>query len=188
MPLQTYLMEGEKIIAQCGDFYASNKRLIRYQKHLFGEEVDDIPYAHLTSVGVARKPRRGLIRAGVVVIVTFLSSLLMLAIISPILKSLSGLLGGSFGLNLGPLVPIHLIALGAGVAMVLAGVFVPSVFVQFRAPGLNKDAEARFRLHGGGRGASLDLVRIVREQSLLKESALTDVRPAEDKGNQKPAQ
>ena len=42
--MESYLVEGEEILAQAGSFYASNKRLLRYKKHLKGEELDDIPY------------------------------------------------------------------------------------------------------------------------------------------------
>lgn len=191
-------MDGEKILAQCGAFYASNKRLIRYQKRFLSEELDDIPYSHLSSIGMARKPRRGLIWMGITVISFVLSSLATLAIVSYIFKSIAPLLGGSMGqlgipggslsFDVGPWVPIHVVGLVIGIAMTAAGILVPNVFIQFRAPGLNKDAEARFRLQGARREASLNLVRIVRQQSLVKESELTDVRPAEDKGNQPPVQ
>lgn len=198
MPLQTYLMDGEKILAQCGNFYASNKRLIRYEKRLFSEELDDIPYSHLTSIGVARKPRKGLIWAGLTILGLVLSSLATLGIMSAIMKSISplmggfegllGLPGGSVGFDVGPLIPLHVVGIGVSLAMVLVGIFVPTVFIQFRAPGLDKDAEARFRLRGVPRGPSLELVRIVRQQSLVEESELANVRPTENKGNQAPVQ
>ncbi len=191
MPLQTYLMDGEKILAQCGNFYASNKRLIRYQKGPFSEELDDIPYSHLTSVGVAMKPRKGLIWAGLTILGLVLSSLVTMSMISAVMKSFSPLMGdlagplglpeGSLGFDVGPLIPLHAVGIGVSLAMVLVGIFVPTVFIQFRAPGLDKNAEARFRLRGVPRGPSLELLRIVRQQSLVKESELTDVRPAADK-------
>lgn len=198
MPLQNYLMEGEEILAQCGNFYASNKRLIRYQKRLFSEELDDIPYSHITSVGVAKKPRKGLIWAGLTILGLVLSSLATLGIMSALMKSISPLMGGSAGilglpggsldLDVGRLIPLHVVGIGVSLAMVLVGIFVPTVFIQFRAPGLDKNAQARFRLRGVPRGPSLELLRIVRQQSLVKESELADVRPTENRGNQAPVQ
>ena len=168
MPIENYLIQGEEILAKAGIFYATNKRLIRYQKHLLNEEFDDIPYAHLSSIGVARNSRRGLIWTSITIISLVLTSLGTLAILAPILKSISGLIGGGtqLGFNLGPLIPIHLVGLALGVLLLVLAISLPNSYIQFRAPGSNKEAEARFRLIRAKREAKQNLLRTIRQQSL----------------------
>ena len=105
--------------------------------------------------------------------------------VRPVLKSISGMLSnlpGSqaipgiplIGVDLvsliTPLIPLSIVVLALGVLLTALGVFRPQVFIQFRAPGLNADTEAKFRLGGVGKEATLNLVRTVRQQSLAKES------------------
>ena len=210
MPIEAYLVEGEEILAQAGSFYASNKRLLRYKKHLKGEELDDIPYSHITSIGVVRNTRRGFIKAGIIIAIIGASTLLTLIAVKPVLKSISDLLSSTavnqaipgiplIGVDLvsliTPLIPLSMVVLALGVLLtalgvllIVAGVFMPQVFIQFRAPGLKRDTEAKFRLGGVRKEASLNLVRTVRQQSLAKESELVNVRPPENRGNQTPSQ
>lgn len=149
-----------------------------------------MPYSHLTSIGVAKKPRKVLIWAGVSILVTALSSLAAFVIMSAIMKSIAPLLGGLGGLSggeslsfdVGPLIPLHVVGILVSIAMMLVGIFVPAVFIQFRGPGLDKNAEARFRLQGVSRERSLEFVRMVRQQSMVKESESAAVRPTENKG------
>ncbi len=163
MPIEDYLVDGEEILAQAGSFYASNKRLLRYTKHLKGEEMDDIPYSHITSIGVVRNARRGLIKAGMIIAIVGLSTLLTVLAIRPALKSVSDLLGNATGnqaipgvpliaLDLvslfAPLLPFSTVVLALGVLMIVLGVFLPQVFIQVRAPGITGDSEAKFRLGG----------------------------------------
>jgi len=190
-------MDGEKILAQAGSFYASNKRLIRYEKRALGEQLDDIPYAHLTSVGIARVRRWRLFWIGLSTVGTVASSLAILVVASIVMKSLSGILGPGTGLppgllgadmnfNVGPMVwAVHLLGLAIGLALVLVGIFVPNTFIQFRAPGLNKDTEARFRLQGVRHETSMNLVHIIRQQSLgIVKSEIASVQSPENKGSQ----
>ena len=192
MVMETYLVEGEEILAQAGSFYASNKRLLRYKKHLKGEELDDIPYSHITSIGIVRNTRRGLIKAGTIIAIIGVSTLLTLIAVKPVLKSTSDLWSNAAGnlaiqgipftgldlvSLLAPLIPFSIVILALGVLLIGLGVFLPQVFIQFRTPGLTSDTEAKFRLAGVRKEASLNLVRTVRQQSMAKESALTNVRP-----------
>ena len=192
--MENYLVEGEEILAQAGSFYASNKRLLRYKKHLKGEELDDIPYSHITSIGVVRNTRRGLIKAGLIIAIIGVSTLLTLIALKPALKSTSDLWGNAAGNPaiqrvpfidldltslLAPLIPFSIIILALGVLLIGLGVFLPQVFIQFRTPGLTTDTEAKFRLVGVRKEASLNLVRTVRQQSMAKEPELTNVRPRE---------
>jgi len=200
MGMESYLVEGEEILAQAGNFYASNKRLLRYKKHLNGDELDDIPYSYITSVGIVRKTRRGFIRSGTSIAIVGFSTLTMGIIIRPTVKSISDLWGNPLanqaaiqgvpflGLDLvsllEPLIPFGIVTIVLGVLLLLLGVFLPQVFIQFRAPTLTTDTEAKFRLGGVGKETSLNLVRIVRQQSLAKESESVNVRPPENRENQ----
>ncbi len=183
MPIEAYLVDGEEILAQAGSFYASNKRLLRYKKHLKGEELDDIPYSHITSIGVVRNTRRGLIKAGIIIAMIGVFTLFILIAVKPVLKSVSDLWGNAAGsqaipglpfarLDLvslfAPLLPLSTVILASGVLLIVLGLFLPQVFIQFRAPGLTSDTAAKFRLGGVRKEASLNLVRTVRQQSLAK--------------------
>ncbi len=191
MPLQSYLMEGEKVLSQSGVFYATDRRLIRYRKRQFSEEMDDIPYSRLTSVGVSRKPRKGLIWVGVTALGFVLSSLVTFIMIADAMKSLAPLLGplladvpgGANGFDIGPLVPPHLIGIAGSLAIIAFAIFVPYDYIQFRAPGLDKDAEARFRLRGAARGTNMELLRIVRQHSLAVSPDVAGV-PVSNEVNQ----
>lgn len=189
MPLETYLMDGESILAQGGCFYASDRRLIRYRKRFLGEELDDIPYSHLTSIGIVRSRKAALLKGGITITLIGLSTFLTLLVVEPILKSVSGILGSLMGFDLGsllsPLIPFSIIITFVGIALLALWFFMASTFIEFRAPGLSKDAEAKFRLEGIRNEASLNLVRVVREQSFkAKGSESPDVPARESKGNQ----
>jgi hypothetical protein len=201
--MERYLLEGEEILAHVGHLYASNKRLLRYRKHLTSEELDDIPYSNITSISLIRKTRRSLIKAGAVIAIVGIFTLLTLITIQPYLKSTSELFStasGSpviqglpfIGLDLAslfaPLIPFSIIVLALGISMIGLGFFLPQVFIQFRMPGLSSDAEAKFRLGDVHNEASLNLVRTVRQQSLIIESGLIYARPLGNLGNQTPCQ
>ena len=194
--MESYLVEGEEILAQAGSFYASNKRLLRYKKHLRGEELDDLPYSHIMSIGVVRKTRRGLIKSGIIIAIIGVFSLIIGIGIRSTLKSVSDLWGNPLGNQaipgipflgldivslLAPLIPFSIVILALGVLLILSGVFLPQVFFQFRAPWLTVNTEAKFRLGGVGKETSQNLVRIVRQQSLAKESESVNVRPPENR-------
>jgi len=202
MGMDSYLVEGEEILAQAGSFYASNKRLIKYKKHLNGDELDDIPYSYITSVGVVRKTRRGFIRSGISIAIVGFSTLTIGITIMPTLKSITDLWGNPLasqaipaisgvpfpGLDLAsflkPLIPFGIATIALGVLLILLGVFLPQVFIQFRAPTLTTDTEAKFRLGGIGKETSLNLVRIVRQQSMAKKSESVNVQSPENRENQ----
>ena len=187
MPIENYLIQGEEIMANAGSFYATNKRLIRYHKRFLSEELDDIPYSHITSIGVVKSPRRRLIKAGAAIILIAIITFLSLMVISSVLKSISGLLKSFMGFNLtsilAPLIPFSIIMLIMGVVILVLGFFPLQTFVQFRAPGLNKDTEAKFRLGGVSKEVSQNLIRIVRQQSLgVTASEIASVQPQENRG------
>ncbi len=189
MPLENYLVQGEEILAKAGIFVATNKRLIRYNKRFFSEELDDIPYSHITSIGVVKSPRKRLIKAGVIITLIAIITFLSLMVISSVLKSVSGLLKGFMGFDmsglLAPLIPFSVFMLIGGVIIIVLGFFPLQTFIQFRAPGLNKDGEAKFRLSGGNKEVGQNLLRVIRERSLgLVKSEIASVQSPENKGSQ----
>ncbi|MBM3156798.1 MAG: hypothetical protein FJ004_05885, partial [Chloroflexi bacterium] len=48
--IERHLIPGENILTRSGDFYATNKRIIKYRKGFFGEELDDFSYSHISSI------------------------------------------------------------------------------------------------------------------------------------------
>ncbi len=197
--MERYLLEGEEILAQAGNFYASNKRLLRYKKHLTGEELDDIPYSDITSVSLVRNTRRSLIKAGAIIAVIGIFALLTLITTRPFLQSTSDLFRTAsanpaiqglplIGLDLtsllAPLIPFSIVILSLGIVLIGLGLFLPQVFIQFRTPGLSSEAEAKFRLGNVNNEASLNLIRTVRQQYLIEETGLICVRPPGNLGNQ----
>lgn len=187
MPIENYLVQGEKILANAGLFYATDKRLIRYHKRFLSEELDDIPYSHITSIGVVKSPRRRLIKAGAVIILIAIITFLSLMVISSVLKSISGLLKSFMGFDLtsllAPLIPFSVFMLIGGVGILLLGFFPLQTFVQFRVPGLNRDSEAKFRMGGVRKEVSQNLLRIIRQQSLgVTTSEIASVQPQENTG------
>jgi hypothetical protein len=199
--MERFLVEGEEILAQAGDLYASNKRLLRYKKNLKGEELDDIPYSHVTSISLVRNTRRSWIKAGAIITIIAIFILVTLITIKPVLKSTSDLFAASagnpaiqslpfIGLDLesllAPLIPFSIFILALGVLLLGLGLFLPQVFIQFHAPGLSGQAEAKFRLGNVHDEASLHLVRTVRQQSLIKEPASLYTRTPGNTGEQTP--
>ena len=133
----------------------------------------------------------------------FLSTLVTLIAVRPVLKSISGMLSNLPSSQaipgiplvdvdlvslITPLIPLSIVVTALGVSLTVWGFFRPQVFIQFRAPGLNADTEAKFRLYGVGKEATMKLVRTVRQQSLANESESGNVRPPANSGNQTPGQ
>ena len=76
MSLDDFLIPGEHVkqkIQQGGNaFYATNKRVIKYSKKvfgLFGEEFDDLAYKHITSVSLVNRPRWGWVYFGILLMI-----------------------------------------------------------------------------------------------------------------------
>lgn len=161
MALEDYLAPGEEILARAGNFYATSRRLIRYGKDLLGEDWDDIAYAHLASVSLVRKPHRGLINIGVLLLaMTAALFIILLAIATPLRTFLQ------VNINPGTFLPLFVVGGGLGVALILVGSLLPATYYQFRMAGMSPTLECRFRLGGVRRAEARRLVRTVREMSL----------------------
>lgn len=60
MPIDEYLLREENILASAkgvssSRLYATNKRVIRHEKHLFGEKVDSLYYNHIASCALENR-------------------------------------------------------------------------------------------------------------------------------------
>lgn len=58
--VEDFLTKGEKVILNIGDYYATNRRLIHYDKHFGGEEFADLPYDCISGIRTGSKNNRGL--------------------------------------------------------------------------------------------------------------------------------
>lgn len=87
MPIDKHLTPKEKIKSEFKDgsydFYATNKRVIKYRKGLAGEDFDDLMYKHIISFSIKSSRRVGLIILGIFLI--FMTFILSGFDISPIL-------------------------------------------------------------------------------------------------------
>jgi len=147
MGIDDHLTPGEQILAQAGDHYATDKRLIRYKKWLLREEWDDLAYAHITSISLVNESRKGLVTFGIV--------LLFLGIV--------GVICSIFFPEVGILRPGSIGGIAAGVVSILAGVFFRLAYCEFRAPGVSGAVEERLRLKKVRSDDAKTLVAIVRE-------------------------
>ncbi len=66
MALRDYLEPEERIQARCDPFYATSRRLIRYQLTREGEKVYLLPYNRVRSIELVRKPHHKLMTLGTI--------------------------------------------------------------------------------------------------------------------------
>jgi hypothetical protein len=50
MDIDNFLGAREKLLVQYGNYYATDRRLIRYTSDIFGENMKDMYYAHINSI------------------------------------------------------------------------------------------------------------------------------------------
>lgn len=64
MPVESHLGLNEKLISRCHPFYATSKRLIRYQTRKGQEQVYQLPYDSLSSIELVQRPSHRMMMAG----------------------------------------------------------------------------------------------------------------------------
>ena len=64
MSLEDVLGPGEKVISECKPFYATSRRIIRYDERAGRDQVHELEYHELTSVELVRKPNHPLMIMG----------------------------------------------------------------------------------------------------------------------------
>ena len=62
------LMPDEKLLAQHGNYYASNKRLIKYSSRLMNTKTDDLFYNHISTISEEiTRPLESLLLIGIII-------------------------------------------------------------------------------------------------------------------------
>ena len=54
--IHSILVPGEKILSECRPFYATSRRIIRYDESSPREQVSEVDYQQITAVEIIRKP------------------------------------------------------------------------------------------------------------------------------------
>ncbi len=90
MSLQDYLMPGEKVLSVCEPFYATSRRIMRYDEKEGGGPAE-IAYQQLTGVELIRKPSHPMIILGLLCIfVAILLTMTGLIIVTSIVALFGG--------------------------------------------------------------------------------------------------
>ena len=98
MSLQDILMPGEKILSECRPFYATSRRIIRYDERVQGAPMVEVAYHQLTAVEVIRKPSHPMMLLGTLAVI---SAIFLTAIGLIFITSLPALIAGVVLLVLG---------------------------------------------------------------------------------------
>ncbi len=74
--LEDVLMPGEKILSECKPFYATSRRIIRYDRGMRGTRFESVDYEEIVSLGLVRKPSHPMMILGTLAILAaiFLSA------------------------------------------------------------------------------------------------------------------
>lgn len=135
MAIQDHLTSGENILAQIGKYYATEKRLIRYEKGVFSEDLSDLAYSHISSVNLISRLQFP-----------------MLIVIGAIMAILGIIIGKDFGT----------LILIVGILVAIVGVILKDAYYQFLAPGImGKEAE-KWRIYNPKSTDATEFIKIVR--------------------------
>ena len=98
MGIQDILMPGEKILSECKPFYATSRRIIRYDETAQGEPAAEVAYDQLAGVEVIRISNHTMMILGTIVI---LFTLFLTGTGYIFITSIPGLIGGAAMLAFG---------------------------------------------------------------------------------------
>jgi len=132
MPIDDLLLKDERILASAkasegGTLYATNKRVIRYQKGFFGEKMDSLYYTHIVGASYESQSYAWAVVIGIAFIIF-------------------GFWISTYSFPGIPLIGIGLII--AGVLCVIGGIysyFSPTAWYQLKAVGLSETELKRWR-------------------------------------------
>ena len=144
--IERHLIPGENILTRSGDFYATNKRIIKYRKGFFGEELDDFAYSHISSISYISGSRPLVINTGIV--------LAILGIIGIVVNIFT---------EVRLVTPLCIVAACVGAVLLIYGIFSRVTYVQFRAAGLTESAGARLRMKNVRSADATRFISLVRE-------------------------
>ncbi|GBD10678.1 hypothetical protein HRbin23_00323 [bacterium HR23] len=142
MSVEKYLQAGERVLASCGAFFATDRRLIRYSDDpTTPEPVQSLAYDEIAGIRLGVRTRMALLLGG-----------LVLALI---------------GLLICPTPPVldkvALVLVLAGAGLVLYGFFTRKMFLEFRSQKLSKAQQALWRLEDTRSESARQLARTVHE-------------------------
>lgn len=137
MSIRDHLRQGEAIISDHNPYYATSYRVIYYEEKDGNEELSELPYSRVTSVEVVKLARHNVMIAGT-----------MLVIGGAILAATWNLIGSWLSII-------------AGIGVVIYGGIGREAYYQFRAEGMDKEEEARWRLAYWGSGSFVRTVQTV---------------------------
>jgi hypothetical protein len=146
MPVEKHLIPEENILVRAGDFYATNKRLLRYRKRFHGEEIDDIAYSHISSI-------------------TYISGSRVLVTDIGIVLAVLGIIGIVVNIftDVSLVTPLCSVATFVGIVFTIYGVFSKVTYVQFRGAGISDAAGARLRMTNVNAEDTQKFISLVRE-------------------------
>ncbi|MBI4338317.1 MAG: hypothetical protein HY683_10880 [Chloroflexi bacterium] len=165
MTVDKHLASDEHLLASCGDFHATDQRVIRHVENPNGEEVDSLAYSQIKGLGVVIRPKTRFILLGL--------GLSLVGIVFP--QQFIGLL----------------LVVG-GMVSVVFGFLSRAVYVEFRSPALDKARQQKWRVPDVRKEAAQNLLRTV--QPLIKqaqkeaESSAQGPQPPESPGGRSPEQ
>jgi len=146
MALKKHLMPGENILAIAGNFYATNRRLLKYRKWFHGEELDDIAYSHISSITYISGSRGLVTDIGIVIAV--------LGIIGIVVNIFT---------DVSLVTPLCGVATFVGIVFIVYGVFSRVTYVQFRGAGISDATGARWRMTNVRADDAREFISLVRE-------------------------
>lgn len=144
--IKRHLIPGENILTCAGDFYATNKRIIKYRKGFFGEEMDDFAYLHISSISYISGARPLIYNTGII--------LAILGIVGIIVNVFT---------EVRLVTPLCIVAACVGAVLVIYGIFSKVTYVQFRAAGLSESAGTKLKMRNVRSEDATRFISLVRE-------------------------
>ena len=154
MGLEEHLVAGETVLSRSGRFHATDRRLIRYEKRLFSEEMHDLIYAHLASLSLVRHSWTVLAYIGGVLHGLGIAGLLARLILDLVYPRVS--------LPFAPFLTILLV----GASLLVLWLLIPRRFYQVRAVWSREEDDALWQIGRVESAETRRLVAQVREQWL----------------------
>jgi len=146
VPIDRYLMTGEKILAESGDFYVTNKRIIRYSSNFMGEEIHDLLYEHLSSISYVSRSRGNVVDLGVIITVLGIVGIVVNLFVEESLVT-----------------PLCIVGACLGFLLALYGILSKVTYVQFRGAGVSDASGAKLRMTNIKVQEARKIIPLVRE-------------------------
>lgn len=151
MPIDKHLLKDEKILAGAranlgGALYATNKRVIRYEKSFFREKVDFLYYRHIVGASHESQSYIWLVAVGIMLMIF-----------------------GWFTLNMPFIGIIGTLLILVGIIVIVAGIFYRPSWYQLKAVGLNDTSAPRWRTAGVDAEVK-KFARFIEDQISIRET------------------